>query len=256
MSEKIVVLQPCGFTGKTVVVASLLLPRLRDRIEVLSIAWHEEDAARFGIDVVRFLGSEFAASMQRLASAAGSVIVDVASSEFHHFVEGLFAHPGSLSDWDLVIIPVTPQPRVQRAAINLIDLLSAMGLRQEQLKILFNRVITGSGNATVEQRVQCQFCGFLAQAAVRGIPVALDAALPEAAIHGDLAASQLSICEILTDATDFTSLTRIAVAERRPESEIRYLARRLYLKRAAQGAVAELDAAFSALRIPVTGSGS
>jgi hypothetical protein len=253
MPRKILVIHPQDFVGKTVTTVSVLHRHLGQNVEVLAVDSHNEGPERYGIPVQRFLGSEFVAIMQHVVGLDSDLIVDVAASEFRDFVEGLAAHPDALDDYTAVVMPLIPQDKVQRAAMTGGELLISLGLRPDRLRALFNRVLVRPGT-TLEQCVECQFESFIKYAKKRGIPVYRDAALRDARVHGDLATEKRSLAAVLADENDYRALIGAAIADQRPEKEIRHLIRMLSLKRGAQAVAAEVDAAFNALRIPATTS--
>jgi hypothetical protein len=249
MPLKILMIQALGNVGTSALTDSLLYPRLAEKVEVVSVdRAPEDDAGRYGIAVQRFLASEFYKISCSVSLARDGLIVDVSSPEFTSFVLELQAHPGILNSFDAVVIPVIPQDRAQREAINTVEILASLGLRLEKLRIIFNRVITMPGT-TLEQCVRNLFVKFLFYADVRGINVELSAAVLDAGIHADLAADALSIAQVMADGTVYNALARIAIAELRPQEETHQLVRMATLKREARRTTAHLDAAFKALRI-------
>jgi hypothetical protein len=251
MPVKILVAQALGNVGKSTTVASLLYPRL-NKPDVISVEITNEDAAKFGIPVKRYQGNDFPLIMQDVVYAKGNVIVDVGASQFIDFSQGLLDHPEAIDDYDVVIIPVTPEDRAQREAFTTLETLIAAGMPAAKLRILFNRVIRRN-NTELSRCVEMQFVHLLAYADLHPeIPVNLDAAVPEAQIHADLASNGLSLAEMLADQADYASLAKAAVREDRARAETERLVRMMGLQRATRGMVSHLDSAFTALKVPVT----
>src|ERR1700730_11143172 len=139
MHYTILILHTAGLVGKSTITASVLYPRVGADPIVLSVETLCQDASRYVFPAERFRAAECPAIMRRVQLAESSVIVDVGASNFVAFLQKLSNNPGSLDDFDIVLVITTPDARVQQETISTIETLADVGLDPSKIRILFNR---------------------------------------------------------------------------------------------------------------------
>ncbi len=250
MPCKILVAHTAGTIGKSTMVASLLYPRLAPAPKVISVESLGTDSSRYGVPREVLYATRFPEIMRKVKTATTHVIVDVGVSEFGDFLEELSNYPGAIADYDVVLVVANPNERVQRDTINTIETLATVGMQPHQLRVLFNKAPRRSlHRGAIEVAAH-----FSTLAGYRGVrpDYLIDpaASVVEAGIFPELAAHRLSIQDVLDDPKDYSTLVDEAVAQEKPDEEIRHLVEMLGLKRAAQSVRAILDDAFLALKLP------
>jgi hypothetical protein len=245
VSLKILVIHSAGFVGKSTLTASLLQPRLPGAWRVYSVEQQNQDASRYGIAVIRYRATEFPAMWQDMVMDDSHVLVDVGASNYLAFMNQLRQVPGTINDFDLVIVPCTPDHRAQDETAATIDDLSRLGLTPEKLRVIFNR---SAADGTPIEREYRNVVAYLT--ARPKYTLYEDLVLPDRACHTDLGAAGRSISEVLTDSTNYAAALELAVKQKADPAERSRLARATALYRAAQGAEADLQRAFEALRLP------
>ncbi len=250
MPCKILVAHTAGTVGKSTMVASLLYPRLSPSPKVISVESLGRDSSRYGVPRDVRYATNFPDIMTCVISAESHVIVDVGVSEFGEFLEGLHNYPGSISDYDVVLVIANPNERLQLDTIDTIEMLAEVGMQPHQLRVLFNK----TPRRTLRRggvEFAAHFRALLAYQNERPeYQIDPSACVLEAPVYTELAAHALSIQDVLDDPTDYLELVNEAVATNKPDNEILHFTRMVGLKRAAQSVRANLDEAFLALRLP------
>ncbi|HGJ5865451.1 StbB family protein [Arsenophonus nasoniae] len=133
---KIVVLNNSGNVGKSTLCQHMLYPRLSD-CEVLRVETLNSDGESTG---EKLSASEFDSIFETILGS-NNIIVDVGSSNMEQFSSKLKNEfSGSHIFIDTFIIPVTPDEKQQQDTITTILLLNSIGVQNENIKIIFNRV--------------------------------------------------------------------------------------------------------------------
>lgn len=245
MSQKILVIHSTSMVGKSTTVASLLHPRLKAP-RVFSVEKQNQDAGRFGIDVVRYRAPDFRKLMEDIMLEPKDLIVDVGASQYADIMKEFARVKGAINDFDVVIVPTTPDGRVQEETLGTIATLRQVGLEPEKLRVLFNRATLDVGDD-----LELQFEPVIAYLTLQpGLSVHRDLVVHENAIHSDLRSEGLSFQEVANDKTDYRKAVSDAVSKAPRSDETLRLVRRLGIQRAVASAKLDLDAAFAALRLP------
>ena len=135
---KVLVGNISGNMGKTTIVKHLLAPRMPDArivcIESINAGADEiESAIRLNAD------DEFSSLVDILA-IEDEVIVDLGSSEAKEMVRRLKEYESAIQDFDMVLIPVVPDPKAQEDTIATVMMLNALNLPKEKIRVVFNKV--------------------------------------------------------------------------------------------------------------------
>ncbi|ODV44485.1 hypothetical protein AWV79_07590 [Cupriavidus sp. UYMMa02A] len=98
MPLKILVIHSTSMVGKSTTVASLLHPRLNSP-RVFSVEKQNQDAGRYGIEVVRYRAPDFKNLINDIIIEPKDLIVDVGASQYADIVKELpaFAAPSTTS---------------------------------------------------------------------------------------------------------------------------------------------------------------
>ncbi|WP_321816730.1 MULTISPECIES: hypothetical protein [unclassified Paraburkholderia] len=246
MALKILVIHSTSLVGKSTTVASLLHPRLRNP-RIFSVEKQNQDASRYGIEVVRYNGPDFRTLFDDIVAYPSDLIVDVGASQYSGVIKEFARLAGSIDDFDIVLVPTTPDGRVQEETLGTIDTLRKVGMNLEKLRVLFNR-------ATIDDPSQLdeQFEPVIAYLQEHlGLSFYKDLILYENPIHSELRAEGLSFEEVARDTTNYREKVTEAVRKSPRSAETQALIRMLGLQRAVNSARIAFDEAFQALRLPV-----
>ncbi len=249
MPLKLLVIHSTSMVGKSTTVATLLHPRLQSP-RVFSVEKQNQDAARYGIDVVRYHATEFKRLMEDVELETNDLIVDVGASQYAEIMTGFDRARGAINDFDVVIVPTTPDGRVQEETLTTIEALQKMHLRMNKLRIIFNRAT----DETIEN-IDRQFEDVIAYIfSHKQIPCYKDLVLFENPIHPELRDAGLSFHQMVNDHTNYRqALDEAKKKDPRGAGTIR-LVRMLAIQRAVARAKEDLDRAFAALRLPAVGA--
>jgi len=252
MPLKLLVIHSTSMVGKSTTVATLLHPRLQSP-RVFSVEKQNQDAARYGIDVVRYHATEFKRLMEDVELETNDLIVDVGASQYAEIMTGFDRARGVINDFDVVIVPTTPDGRVQEETLTTIGALQKMHLRMNKLRIIFNRA-TPDPDENIEN-IERQFEDVIAYIFWdKQIPCYKDLVLFENPIHPELRDAGLSFHQMVNDHRNYReALDEARKKDPRGAGTIR-LVRMLAIQRAVIRAKEDLDRAFAALRLPAVGS--
>lgn len=228
---KIAVLNFSGNVGKSMVARHLLSPRMHNAqvfpVETINSDDSTGEASR-GRDIVR---------VQIEMQLVDDAIVDIGASNIEAVVSIWSQNPGMHEDFDYFVIPVVPAMKQQRDTISTIEALSDLGVPAKKIRVLFNHV-------DLKDDPEDIFSGIIEyQKQEKRFTLRPDAVLHSNPLYPRLAGTTATIAEILADTTDHKAMMA-ATTDR--EEKIRLLSL-VSLKRAAAGAVIELDSVFKAL---------
>jgi hypothetical protein len=245
MPLKLLVIHSTSLVGKSTIVASLLHPRL-NAPRVFSVEKQNQDAARYGIEVVRYRVPDFKQLMEDILLETHDLIVDVGASQYADMMKEFARLRGAINDFDVVIVPTTPDGRVQEETLTTIEALRKVGLQMDKLRILFNRTTIDD-----DEDLAVQFEDLIAHLfSDRNIPYYKDLVLYENPIHADLRDAGLSFQQMERDGTDYARAVVQARQKDPSGSETLRLVRLLTIQRGVASAKAQLDKAFASLRLP------
>ncbi len=135
---KIAILNYTGTVGKTTIAAHLLSPRMTDA-EVFAVETINETAEGLGVSVESIRGDKFRDLFKKLL-ILDDAIIDVGASNIEDFLNGLLRFESSSIEIDLFLVPVTHGTKEQSETIKFVKTLNSIGVPQEKIHIIFNRV--------------------------------------------------------------------------------------------------------------------
>lgn len=234
---KIAVLNFSGNVGKTTVAAHLLKPRMGDA-PVFSIESINTGADADGIEVEKMKGKKFGELVDELM-LLDAAIVDVGASNVEDFLKLMQQYSGSHEEFDLFVVPVVKEQKVQADTINTIRALHAIGIDRKRIRVVFNRV-------DVDESVEEEFAPVFGFARVEKLFVA-DAAC---VIHANEIFERLksigkSLGDVTADTTDYREQLR--QTSRDEEEQRRFLTGMVAIRRLAVSVNENLDAVYKIL---------
>lgn len=234
---KIAVLNFSGNVGKTTVAAHLLKPRMGDT-PVYSIESINTGADADGIEVEKMKGKKFGELVDELM-LLDAAIVDVGASNVEDFLKLMQQYSGSHEEFDLFVIPVVKEQKVQADTINTIRALHTIGIDRKRIRAVFNRV-------DVDESVEDEFAPVFGFAKAEKLFVA-DATCVIYAneIFERLKSVGKSLGDVTADKTDYRELLR--QTSRDDHGERRFLTGMVAIRRLAVSVNENLDAVYKAL---------
>lgn len=233
---KVLVANISGNMGKTTIVKHLLAPRMPDaRAVCIESTNSGSDEIK---DAIRLNAENEFGSLVDILAIEDDVIVDLGSSEAKEMVRRLKEYESAIQDFDLVLIPVIPDPKAQEDTISTIMTLHALNLPKEKIRILFNRV-----PAHMAGKVEILFEPLLN--AVEGMVVVdTSLAIYQYEIYNALKGDSTTVSDISRDMTDWKSIARDTNASQSTRIEALHNNRN---QKSAPTALRNLDAVFDAL---------
>ena len=137
---KVAVLNFSGNVGKTTVAAHLLKPRMGDA-PVYSIESTNAGADADGLDVEKMKGKKFGQLVDELMTL-DAAIIDVGASNVEDFLKLMQQYDGSHEEFDVFIIPVVKEKKVQADTVNTIRALQQLGIPKKKIRMVFNKLDT------------------------------------------------------------------------------------------------------------------
>ena len=110
--------------------------------------------------------------MQEQLLINDDVIVDVGASNVEQFVNGMRLFAGSIDDFDLFIVPVTPEKKQQIDTVTTVDTLLDMGVDAEKIKIVFNKV-------QADMSINDEFYALIQYLTTINVEISVDSFIPE-----------------------------------------------------------------------------
>ena len=234
---KVAVLNFSGNVGKTTVAAHLLKPRMADA-PVYSIESVNVGADANGIDTERMKGKQFGELVDSVM-LLDSAIVDVGASNVEDFLKRMEQYSGSHTEFDLFIVPVTKEQKVQADTVNTIAALAAMGIEQARIRVVFNRV-------DADDDVENEFASVIAMGRVRDFCIAdTECVIYANELFERLKFAGKSLGDIVADTADYRELFR--QTDKNDTRQRVFLANMLGMKRLSVSVEENLDKVFSLL---------
>ena len=234
---KIAVLNFSGNVGKTTIAAHLLKPRMGEA-PVWSVESVNMGADADGIDVEKMKGKKFgdlAGELMLLDSA----IVDVGASNVEDFLKMMQQYSGSHEEFDLFVIPVVKEQKVQADTINTIRALKSIGVDRKRIRVVFNRV-------DVDESVEEEFAPIFGFAKAEKLFVVDPACVVYAnEVFERLKSVGRSLGDITADTTDYRETLR--QTSREDAEKRRFLTEMVGIRRLAISVNENLDAVYKIL---------
>lgn len=234
--KKIGVLNFSGNVGKSIIANHLLLPRLP---EATLIEIETSNAGAFDHqDNLRFRGKQFEAVIDEMMRRE-YVVVDIGASNLEDLIKFMNAISGSHEEFDLFVVPVTPDKKQQIDTIKTVNTLSKLGVPASKIRVVLNKIDLDDIDDV--QRIFSML--FAVQFTDNNFTICSDAAILDNPVYDRLRSLGKSVSEMADDKSDYTSLRRAAVDDTAKEDANRMLT----AQRLSFSAKNNLDRAFSAL---------
>ena len=232
---KIAIMNFSGNVGKTTIAAHLLKPRM-PKAQIYSVESINAGADSAGLEVEKLKGKKFGSLVDAIM-VLDEAIIDVGASNVEDFMKNMQQYEGSHEEFELFIVPVVKEKKVQADSVNTIAALRAIGVPAQKIKVVFNKVET-------DDDLRDEFPAIFALGEVKG-----DCAVsPRAAVFANEVFERLksvgkSLGDLSTDATDYRAKMKSATDEDEKQHAVTMIA----LQRLAKTANRNLDDVFAEL---------
>lgn len=195
---KIAILNFSGNVGKSTIAKFLLIPRFPEAVHI-TIETINSDTTNSEA-TLQLKGKEVDTVQEQLL-INDDVIVDVGASNVEQFVKGMKLFSGSIDDFDLFIVPVTPEKKQQVDTITTVDTLIEMGVPTSKIKIIFNRVQTDTS-------VHDEFYALIEYLSSIKVEVSVESYIPDSSFFERANETGDTVESILADDTDYKALIK------------------------------------------------
>ncbi|MCI1047059.1 StbB family protein [Caballeronia zhejiangensis] len=196
---KIAVLNYSGSVGKTVAAHHLLKPRMPEAA-FFSVETINQSASDLGAsEVSQLQGKKFGELLEALVLEEDA-IVDVGASNIEAFFESMSRFSDSEREFDLYVIPVTPDQKAWQESLKTVEALFNIGVSAENVRLLPNRITTEPAD---EIPAIFNYVNKTGKARISE-----NAYLFESEIYGYLAAKRMSFTELIDDGIDYRALAK------------------------------------------------
>jgi hypothetical protein len=196
---KIAVLNYSGSVGKTVTAHHLLKPRMPNAA-FFAVETINQSASDLGAaEVSQLQGRKFGDLLESLV-LEDDAIIDVGASNIEPFMESMSRYEGSENEFDLYVIPVTPEQKAWQESLKTADTLISIGVTSNKIRLLPNRI---QRNPTEEIPAIFNYVKKSQKAWVN--PKAF---LFESEIYGYLAAKKIGFDALIDESVDYRALAK------------------------------------------------
>lgn len=225
---KVAILNFSGNVGKSTIAKFLLAPRYPNAVHI-TIETINSDTSIDEQSVIQLKGKEVDTVQEQLL-INDDVIVDVGASNVEQFINGMKLFAGSIEDFDLFLVPVTPEKKQQIDTVTTVDTLLDMGVSADKIKIIFNKV-------QADMSIQDEFYALIQYLTTINVSVSTDGFIPESTFFESANESGDTVESILADDTDYRALIRATDSK---AEKLSYAAK-VMMPRMAVGIKASLD---------------
>jgi hypothetical protein len=238
---RILVAAQLGGVGKSTITGALLHPYLGGSI--YSIESRNQDAARYGLDVQRYNGTQLRSLQIQLHEDPHHAIIDLGASSFDAFMKKLMSD-NIVGLIDYVVGVAAPSDRGQNEGISSYESLMRVGFKPEQYRLILNR-------ADEDEKLEVQFKHLFAyKKANPQFNLNPNCVIPVLSVFDEMAAQGVSWETALSLGVDFSSEARRHRANGEME-KAREASERGLLQGWALGATRFMKSAFNQLKLPV-----
>jgi len=195
---KIAILNFSGNVGKSTIAKFLLLPRLPNAVH---IAIETINSDTTNSEATLKLTGKDVQTVQEELLISDDLIVDVGASNIDQFIKGMALFEGSIMDFDLFIIPVTPEKKQQVDTVSTVDTLIDMGVSPKKIKIIFNRVQT-------DMVVADEFYSLIEYLSSIKVKTNKDSFIPDSDFFEQANEMGQTVETILSDETDYRAMIK------------------------------------------------
>lgn len=228
---KIAVMNLSGNVGKSTVAKHLLYPRIAGAafVTIETINADEDDG-------VKHKGKEFGKLLDDLL-LVDDAVVDIGASNVEAVLKLMAEYEGSHEDFDVFVVPVTPEAKQIRDTMGTIESLATLGVPARKIRVVFNKVDAGDD-------VRQTFEGLFDYHAQTGkFAISAEARILHSELYQMLRAAQTTVEELVADGTDWKAELRAADNDDAKQNAVRMLS----MKRLAGSAKKNLDAVYAAV---------
>lgn len=230
---KIAIMNFSGNVGKTTIAAHLLKPRMPGA-QIYSVESINAGADSSGLEVEKLKGKKFG-SLVDAVMLLDEAIIDVGASNVEDFMKNMQQYEGSHEEFDLFLIPVVKEKKVQADTANTISALRAIGVPAQKIRIVFNKV-------EADEDLRDEFPAIFALAEDReSCTVSRRAAIFSNEVFERLKSVGKSLGDLSADQTDYRAKMKASTDDKEKQHCITMIA----LQRLAKTANRNLDEVFS-----------
>ena len=135
---KVAIMNFSGNVGKTTIAAHVLKPRM-PQASIYSVESINAGADASGLEVEKLRGKKFGSLVDAIMML-DDAIIDVGASNVEDFMKNMQQYEGSHEEFDVFIIPVVKEKKVQSDTVNTITALRAIGVPANKIRVVFNKV--------------------------------------------------------------------------------------------------------------------
>jgi DNA-binding transcriptional MerR regulator len=233
---RIAVLNFSGNVGKTTIAGHLLKPRM-PQAKIYSIESINIDGNSDGLDVEKMRGKKFGNLVDELM-VTKEAIIDVGASNVEDFIKLMQHFDNSHEEFDLFIIPVVKEKKVQSDTINTILALNKLGVTKEKIRVIFNKL-------DIDEEPKEEFAAIFGAAEMNdSFLVNEKSVIYINEVFDRLKTIRKSLMEISQDTTDYKERLKEEINDEERTLCVRMIA----LKRLATTANRNLDSVFQTIK--------
>jgi hypothetical protein len=198
--ENVAVISFSGNVGKTLVSSYLLTPRI-DGARYVSVESINSDENMQDVTVT---ARKFDSIYEALLMREHPLVIDIGASNVEEFLKRMVQSRGSHQDIDYYIIPTVKEAKQVRDTINTIGALIKIGVKANQIKVVFNKV-------EAHDNVQDDFLPLFELAKDKqfsGILISEDCAIEMNDVFQLLRNSDINLNDLIQDNTDYRAQLR------------------------------------------------
>lgn len=136
---KVAIINYSGSVGKTLVSTYLLAPRMKDA-KFFAVETINQSASDLGIEnVTTFKGDDFSKLIEDVVFE-DAAIIDIGASNVEPFLMAMSRFDGGANEFNLYLIPVTPEDKAIKESMKTAHTLSKAGVENKKIIFIPNRI--------------------------------------------------------------------------------------------------------------------
>ncbi|HGA2320758.1 TPA: StbB family protein [Pseudomonas putida] len=196
---KYAVLNYTGSAGKTVIAAHLLQPRMPEAT-FYAVESINQSAKDLGVkDVIQLRGNNVGELLEKMV-LDDDAIIDIGASNIEPFFEAASRFAGAIDDFDMFIVPVTPEQKAWQESLKTVEALAAVGVPAEKIILLPNRILKDP-----QEEIPAVY-KYVKN--TKKAQISTRAFIFESEVFQFLAHRKISFAELLNDDIDYRALAR------------------------------------------------
>lgn len=226
---KIATLNFSGNVGKSTVARHMLQPRLQGAALIAVETLNADEGAE-----ATTRGKDFGRLQEELM-LLDAAVVDIGASNVEDVMRLMQQYQGSHEEFDLYVVPVTPEAKQVRDTIATINALAAIGVKPERIRVVMNKVEAG-------EPVEDVFAPLFAfHEAERKFTLHREAVIYASELFQRLRAYDKSVDDLVADETDWRAKLREAANDDEKSEAVAMIS----MRRLAGSAKQNLDRVFA-----------